>query len=176
MPRSTVPAELATVPFTRRQALAAGLTDRQLPSSAWRQVFNRVWVAAEVEDTRELRLAAARLLLPPVGVLCGLTAAWAFDVDVRRLDDLDVHAGFPKGKRVRKRAGLAVRHETLDPSDIADVGGMPVTTPVRTAFDCLRWLRVAEGLVVADALMHTEHVMLEELQRYFRTKHRLRNL
>src|SRR3954453_10182200 len=141
MPRSTLPAALTTGPFTRRQALAAGLTDRNLQSSAWRQGFNGVWVAAEVEDTGGLGLAAARLLLPPAGVLCGLTAAWAFDVDVRRLDDLDVHAGFPKGKRARKRAGLAVPKEPRAPSDIADVGGMPVTTPVRTAFDCLRWLR-----------------------------------
>ena len=163
-------------PFTRAQARAAGLTDHHLESARWRRVFHGVWVPAETPDSRELRLEAARLVVPDHGVLCGLTAASVFGADVRRLDDLDVHAGFAKGQRIRKRPGLAVCQETLDPSDITRVDGVQITTPLRTAFDCLRLLRGAERLVVADALTHLGLVDLEELRRYFAGKRRLRNL
>ena len=88
-----IPLELTSGPFTRRQAFAAGLTSHNLRSSAWRQVFQGVWILAEIEDTPAVRLAAARLVVPAPGVLRGLTTAWVHGVDVRRLDDLDVHVG-----------------------------------------------------------------------------------
>lgn len=163
-------------PFTRAQARAAGLTDNQLESDRWRRVFHGVWVPADMPDTRELRLAAARLVIPDRGVLCGLTAASIFGADVRRFDDFAVYVGFAKGERIRKRPGLAVCQETLDPSDITRLDGVRITTPLRTAFDCLRLLRGAERLVVADALTHLGLVDLDELRRYFASKRRLRNL
>ena len=163
-------------PFTREQGRAAGLTDDHIESSRFRRVFHTVWVSADIEDTRQLRLEAARLVIPDRGVLCGLTAATIFGADVRRLDDLDVRAGFAKGERIRKRPGLAVCQETLEPTDIMRVDGVQITTPLRTTFDCLRLLRGAERLVVADALTHLGLVDLEGLRRYFAGKRRLRNL
>lgn len=77
---------------------------------------------------------------------------------------------------MRKQSGLVVCQETLDPSDIARIDGVQVTTPLRTAFDCLRLLRFAERLVVADALAHMGLVDLEDLAAYFASKKRLRNL
>lgn len=127
-------------------------------------------------DSREMRLAAATLVIPPRGVLVGLTAAWVYGADVRRDGDLDVHAGFPEGTRIRGRPGLVVSQETLAPSDIWVISGMSVTSPVRTAFDCLRLLKGAERLVVADALTHLRRTTVEELRRYFAGQRRLRNL
>jgi len=176
MSKARIPDELTGGPFTREMAYAADVTDRMLRGAPWRQVFTGVWVHEALEDNRELRLQAARLLIPTSGVLCGLTAAWVLGIDVRRLDDLDVHVGFPKGKRIRKRPGLAVCQETLDPSDIMLIDGVPITTPLRTAFDCLRWLRRVEGIVVADALTHAGLLTVAELAAYFASKRRLRNL
>src|SRR4051812_47988976 len=176
MPHPFVPKALRDRPFTRAEARAAGLTDKALESSPWRQVFRTVWVHEDVPDSRELRLAAAQLVIPDYGVLCGLTAAWVLGVDVRREDDLDVHVGFAKGRRIRKRRGLEVCQETLEHSDWSLIDGVRVTTPLRTAFDCLRWLRGAERLVVADALTHARLVSVDELRAYFASKRRLRNL
>lgn len=176
MRRPCVPAALCSQPFTAEQAAAHGLTGDQLRSAPWRQVFHRVWVHADLPDSRSLRLQAARLIIPPYGVVCGLSAAWLHGVDVLRLDDLDLHVSFPRGRRTRSRPGLRVCQETLHPSDITDVDGMRVTTALRTAFDCLRWLRGAERLVVADALAHAGVLDVAELRRYFATKRRLRNL
>ncbi|HET6816773.1 MAG TPA: DUF559 domain-containing protein [Mycobacteriales bacterium] len=176
MPLPVIPESLRGRPFTRAEARAAGLTDKALESSPWRQVFRTVWVHDDVPDSRELRLAAARLVIPEYGVLCGVTAAWVLGVDVRREDDLDVHVSFPKGRRIRKRPGLEVCQETLDDEDWQLIDGVRVTTPLRTTFDCLRWLWGAERLVVADALTHAELLSLEELRSYFASKRRLRNL
>jgi hypothetical protein len=176
MSTARIPAELTTAPFDREMAHAVGVTDRMLRGAPWRQVFTGVWVHDALVDTRDLRLQAARLLIPPCGVLCGLTAAWVLGVDVRRLNDLDVHVGFPKGKRIRKRPGLAVCQETLDPGDILMIDGVAITTSLRTAFDCLRWLQRVEGVVVADALTHAGLVTVSEIAAYFAGKRRLRNL
>lgn len=176
MATARVPEELRHRPFTREQALEAGISLKALRSSPWRSVLRGVWAHVDLPDTRENRLAAARLLIPPYGVLCGLTAAWVHGLDVRYLDDLDVHVGFPKGRRIRPRPGIVVCQETLEPSDWCEIDGVRVTTPLRTTFDCMRWLRGSERLVVADAMAHAELVLVEELRHYFASKRRLRNL
>jgi very-short-patch-repair endonuclease len=38
-----------------------------------------------------------------------------------------------------------------------------VTTPLRTAFDCARWLPLVEAVVVIDALSHAGYFAVEEL-------------
>lgn len=175
-PQPVVPDELRTAPFTLAQAAAAGVRAAALQSAPWRRMFRGVWAHVDMEDTRETRLAAARLVIPSHGVLRGLTAAWIYGADVRREDDLDVHAGFPEGKRIRNQPGLVVCQETLRPADICLIDGVAVTSPVRTVFDCLRLLRGHERLVVADALTHLELTTVEEIRRYFAGQRRMRNL
>ena len=176
MPRPVVPQQLRSIPFTTAQARAAGITDTALRSAPWRQVFRGVWAHVDLEETREMRLAAARLVIPAHGVVTGLTAAWVYGADVRRLDDLDVYVGFPEGKRIRNQPGLVVSQETLKSTDIWLMDGVAVTSPVRTAYDCLRLLRGRERLVVADALTHLGVTSVEELRAYFKTQRRMRNL
>ena len=176
MPPAAVPSELLAGPFTLDQALAAGLTRNSLQSAPWRRVFRGVWIHVDLPDTLEMRLAAVRLVLPGRAVVCGLTAAWLHDLDVRRESDLDIHVSFAKGERVRRRPGLVVSQETLEESDIVVIGGLRVTSALRTTFDCLRLLRGWDRLVVADAMTHYRLVSIEELRRYFASERRLRNL
>ena len=171
-----VPVELRHRPFTLAEAHATGLTSRMLEGRSWRQIFRGVWVHCAVEDTRALRFEAARLLLPEHGVVCGLTGAWLHGADVRHEEDVDVDVSFPKGKRRRPREGLRVSQETVQPNDVCVIQGVRVTTGLRTAFDCLRLLKGIERVVVADALTHLGRTNLEELQRYFASQRRLRNL
>jgi len=176
MPRPLVPPALMTRPFSTAEAREAGVSPDALRARPWRRTFRDVWCHVDLPDTRDTRLAAARLVLPAHAVLCGLTAAWVHGADVRREDDLDVHVGFPKGRRLRPRDGLVVCQETLDEADWVEIDGVRVTTPLRTTFDCMRWLRGTERIVVADALTHAGLVTLQELRTYFSSKRRLRNL
>lgn len=172
----SIPPQLLTRPFTWAEASAAGVTKHQLRTRAFRHVFRDVWAPADLPDDRKFRLAAARLVLRPRATLCCLTAAWVYGADVRREGDLDVHVSYPPGARTRPRAGVIISQETLGPDDVWLVEGVRVTTPVRTAFDCLRLLRDPEGIVVADALTHLGATGLEQVQRYFARQRRLRNL
>jgi hypothetical protein len=167
---------LSSAPFTTAQARAAGISRTALGSAPWRQVFRGVWAHVDVPEDRDFRLSAAALLLPPRAVLCGLTAAWVWGADVRRTDDLDVHVSFPRGGRLRARSGLRVCQETLAPNDIWHLPDVAITSPTRTAFDCLRLLRGAERVVVVDALTHLGRTTVGELRAYFAGQRRLRNL
>jgi hypothetical protein len=129
-----------------------------------------------VPDSRQLRLDAVRLVLPLWATICGLTAAWLYGADVRREGDLDIHICCPEGRRIRSREGLKVCQETLGPDDITTIDGLAITTAVRTSFDCARWLRGVERVVVLDALARSGLAPVDDVRAYIRTKHRLRNL
>ncbi len=176
MPPAFVPPELRGTPFTSATARGFGLSAKSLQSSPWRRLFRDVWVHQGLADTRELRLAAVRLVLPPYAVLWGVTAAWLHGVDVRRESDLDVHVSFPKGRRIRSQRGLKVCQETLDASDIVMIDGVLVTTPLRTAFDCARLLKGVERVVVVDAMAHADLVAIKEILDYCASQHGLRHL
>jgi very-short-patch-repair endonuclease len=167
---------LASAPFTKAQALQYGVTPSALRSAPWRRVFWGIWVHESVPDTCEIRLAAARLAIPDHAVVCEATAAWLYGADVRAPDDVSICVSYPPGQRRRPQPGLVVKEEMLGPGDVVSVRGVRLTSPVRTAFDCLRLLRGAEGLVVADALTHLGFVTLAELRAYFAAARRRRNL
>jgi hypothetical protein len=174
--RPATPTALMAGPFTRAQATVHGVSSSALRSSPWRRVFWGIWVHESQPDTRDLRLAAARLAVPAHAVVCNVTAAWLYGADVRSCDDVTIYVSYPPGRRRRAQPGLVVTQETLCPTDIVNVRGVNLTTPVRTAFDCLRLLRGAERLVVADALTHLGYVSVDELRSYFASSYRRRNL
>ena len=171
-----VPAELTTGPFSLPQARAYGVTHAALQGRPWQQVLRGVWKHDSLPDDRATRIGAARLVVPDGGVFVNLTAAWLHGADVRRAGDLDVHVGFPPGRRIRAQRFLVVTQETLGPDDVVSLDGLAVTTPVRTAFDALRLLRGAERLVVADAMCHLGLTGVPALRAYFGSRRRLRNL
>jgi len=129
-------------------------------------VFRNVWIHEDIEDSRETRVAAARLVLGKYAFVCGLTAAWLYGVDARdKRWDL-VWVGCPTGSRLRTRAGCYTREVTVDATDLDLLNGVLLTTPVRTVYDCARWLAPAERLVVADALAGGGLLTVEELSAY----------
>jgi very-short-patch-repair endonuclease len=142
-----------------------------LRRSAWRHVFRDVWVHCEVPDGRELRLAAVRLVIGGDAFLCGLTAAWLHGIDVQDRRSELVWVGCRNGARLRARAGCIVREITVEDNDLQSLDGVAMTTPLRTAFDCARWLGLTEGVVVADALAHAQRITAAELGAYA-TRHR----
>lgn len=166
MPSAFVPDELTKSPFTTAEAARLGVSTSSLRGGPWRHVFRNVWVHEGVEDSCETRLAAVRLVLGRHAFVCGLTAAWLYGIDARdKRWDL-VWVGCPTGSRLRTRAGCYTREVTIDVTDLDLVNGVLLTTPVRTLYDCARWLAPVERLVVADAFAHDGLVTAEELSSY----------
>lgn len=164
--RARIPAALRDAPFTTRAAAHHGVGRNALLGPTWRHVFRNVWVHNDLPDDRVVRLAAVRLILGEEAFVCGPTAAWLYGIDVQdRRSDL-VWIGFPNGGRCRQRPGCFVREITVDETDIVCWDDVPLTTPVRTVFDCVRWLSPVEGVVVADALARGGLVTCDALARY----------
>jgi hypothetical protein len=161
-----VPEALRFGPFTTATAAMRGVSRTALQGDQWRHVLRDVWVYRDVPDTRFTRLEAVGLVLGDGAFVCGLTPAWVYgiEVDDPRLDH--VWVGCLPGRRLRERAGCIVREVTVDPSDLCVVLGVQMTTPLRTAFDCARWLPLVEAVVVADALAHTDLVGVREFAAY----------
>ena len=170
------PEELLRGPFTTARAAAAGISRSALRSEPWRRIFRDVWVHNSIEDTRELRLAAVQLILGRYAFVCGHTAAWLHGIDARDRNADLVWVGCPTGHRLRTRPGCYTRELTIDVSDLELLDGVLTTTPVRTAYDCIRWLSPVEGLVVADALAHDGLITTESLAGYRATHAGIRHV
>lgn len=151
-------------PFTRAEALDLGVTHRQ-----WRQlsadrlvreVTPGLFVDSSIPDTLDLRFAIVKRAIDPDAVVARRSAAWLQGVDV-----LD-HRGFPTTPRIetvtrrrgdRSRTGLVTPHvaDDLLPSDVTEVEGIRVTTPLRTVCDLARFTPRTDALVALDAYLHS---------------------
>ena len=157
-----IPPRLCAGPFTTRTAADEGVSSHALRGSAWRQLFRGVWILATAPLDRATWLAAARLVLPVDAVLCGLSAADAHGVDVRQAEDVVIHAAFADGAP-RQRRGMQLRQLKLEPHEVMRRDRWLVTSPLRTAFDCSRWLSLVEAVVLVDAMAHMGLITLDGL-------------
>jgi hypothetical protein len=119
------------------------------------------YAPADATGAPGIRGAAAALVLPPGAVLAGVAAAWVHGVGGASLagvcGDPGVDVISPPGlvPRPKSRGWLRIRQFSLADDDRLELGGLAVTTPVRTAVDLTRLVppAVAVDLLVrlADA-------------------------
>ena len=160
-----IPPELLVRPFTSAEAAAVGITAAQLRSSALRRVFRDVYAAVTLPDCPEVRAAAVRLVLPDDAVVGYEDAAWLFGADVRDRRSLDIKVIGQRGDQIRIR-GVNATSALLEPGDVTELRGIPVTTRVRTAFDLARRRDVIEAVVGVDAMLNRGGCDLDELTAY----------
>ncbi|BCB86821.1 DUF559 domain-containing protein [Phytohabitans suffuscus] len=163
-----VPSQLRFLPFRGGDAVAAGLlTRRMLTGPAWRPMLPGVYAHADAfrEADHRTWCDAAALLLPPGGAIGGLSAAYLWGANLVSVD-APVTLVVPRTSRLRAHPRLRIVRSGLPPDDVTRFGGLPVTTPLRTAFDVGRWLPRAEALVAVDALLSRRVVKLPQLIDY----------
>jgi hypothetical protein len=134
--------------FVGSAALASGAITRARLRWHYRTIFPDVYLDKQTVPSLAQRIRGAWLWSGRNGVITGVAAAamhGALWVDTETPIEMIWRCGRPPG-------GVAVRNERIDGTDIVDIGGIPVTTPCRTAFDIARHL--PRGLAVAhlDAL------------------------
>jgi hypothetical protein len=160
--------------FTRAQARATGLTDRQidrrLASGTWLAVRPGILrrVGGAVADDR-IPLAVRAALLGNVGrdlVISHSTAARLFGLPKPLSGWPQPHFTATSGP-TRRRSGIQIRVATLGAIEVVDRLGLPVTSVARTVADCLRTLPGRDGLAMVDAALHrglvTEEALLTTL-------------
>ncbi len=166
------PFTLASAPCTRAQ-LRRAIESREVV-----RVVHGAYLRSDVELTATTRAQTASLVLGPTAVLCDRTAAWVLGVDCFRYAELD---GVPRlescvlrGHEPTERREVVGRTRDLREDDIIEIGGMRVTSPLRTAADLLCLLPRREALAAADALMRLHGFTVAELRRllvrYFRRR------
>jgi very-short-patch-repair endonuclease len=156
---------LRFAPFRGSAVVAAGLlTKRQLLGPAWRRLYRDVYVAAGAPVDHLTRCQAAALLLPPGGALSHRSAAMLYGANVLAMGQ-PVEVCVPGGG-LRAQPGLAVVRSPLAVADVWGRGGLPVTSPLRTAFDLARGPDLVAGVVGVDALLFRRVVKEPALAGY----------
>lgn len=160
------------LPFTRQSARAGGITDKQLARlvrlGLLRHPIRGVYVAAQAPDDISMRIAMLSLVVPPGCFVVDRTAAWLHGalMALAPNDHLapPAIAMFRHADRGRLRNDLTRSGErTVLARDLMDVGGICVTTPLRTALDLGRFLRRDQALACLDALLRLRDFSQEEL-------------
>ena len=147
-----LPSELH--PFRRRDLPDDAEATRLLDQGLARPVIADVLVAFDAPDSREIRSAAAGLLVPAEarvehGWVLGFgSAAWLHTGvgPSGQPAPSELHVIIPPGRRRPRAPGIRGRQIALPAEHVMFLGGIAVTDPVRTAAD------VARDLPTADAL------------------------
>lgn len=161
-------------PFTRRTALAAGISDSQLArltrARLLRHPIRDVYVAAQAPDDIAMRIAILRLVVPDGCFVVDRTAAWLHGAPMALAPN--DHLAAPKVAMFRHADGGRLRNDlarsgerTVLPRDLTDIGGIAATTPLRTALDLGRFLHRDQALGGLDALLRLGRFTREELLR-----------
>jgi very-short-patch-repair endonuclease len=154
---------LSIGPFRGTAAIRDGLiTASRLRSSCWRRTLPDVYVHAGLLDHPLMRARSVALMLPAGAAVSGRSAAWLYGVDVRDGDEV-LEVTVPRGRAQRSHSSLRVCHALLPGTDVARVGGVPVTTPVRTAFDLARGRDEVGAVIGLDALLHAKLVSVAQV-------------
>ena len=135
-------------PFVGSEALASGAIRKHELRARYRAEFPDVYVPRDAELTLRQRAVAAWLWSHREGVIAGLTASALHGA--KWVDEhLPIELVWSNARRPR---GLRTYDMRLRSDEFADLDGMRVTTPVRTAFDIGRRGRLDDAVARLDAL------------------------
>lgn len=159
--------------FRGTAAVAANLvTPGRLRGPDFERLLPDTYAPAGSKPDLRLRSLAASHWAGPDAAVCGYSAAellgascgpWHAPAEVN-----------VAGDGPRSRPGVRVRRDMLHPGEITEVGGVRVTSRLRTAFDLARWLPFTEGVVAVDALARGEFapdLLLHFAARYTGLRH-----
>ncbi len=158
-------------PFTTAEAKDCGISARSLREAAeeglLRHPMRGVYYAAHLSDTLALRLECLKLVVPFECVVTDRTAAWLWGANMvlnpgAHLEVPPVNVFSPPGHRLRN--GLVDSGErTFSFGDVAELGGLRVTTPLRTACDLGRLLHRDQAFAAMDSVARLRAFSVEEL-------------
>lgn len=162
-----VPPELLGRPFTPEQAVRVGISSRMLQGARFHQVFRGVWRADSTEDTFDLRVRAALLVLPDDATLSHVS-----DLQWRGLDIGDtepIHFSTASDVHVHRRGLVIHRRQDLLRSEF--VRGVPLLPAARTFVDVATLLGDRDLLRVGDWLVRWKHLDLLDLRAFVLRSH-----
>lgn len=137
-------------PFTRADAVAAGIDPQLLRGSRFRRIFRGIYVSAEVEVSPFVRTQAALALHPPTAFASHTSAAKVYELPVPTI--ADEHVSVPRDKDRRKRAGI-VPHVAPGGARVVERRGVRVAHPLDMFVQLASMLGLVDLVVVGDAML-----------------------
>lgn len=148
------------LPFTPAMAARLGVSHGQLrrllARGLVRRVCQGVYAVAQAPDDPGFRAQALGLVVSPSAVVTDRTAAWLHGVNVLPRSALTTPPAisvFQRPGTRSRRNGVASGERMLLPRDIVEVGGLAVTSPLRTALDLGRSLWRFDALGALDQFL-----------------------
>jgi hypothetical protein len=137
-----------------------------------------VFVHRDVQPSDAVRARALQLVMPSDAIIAGRTAAWLQGV-WRTRPGVPVPLEYARPRDVDGRGILGaslsrrvIRLADDEWSDVTEVAGVPVMSPMRTCFDLMRERALVEAVVVADAYARSGQLALPWLAAYVRSHDR----
>ncbi len=169
-------------PFSRGTLSRFGVGWREVAGPLWRSPYRdvHVWSATDATSPRQRAIEAAALL-PSEGAVGGWAAAAIGndgELDGRGLSGQEtqpVLLCLPRALRIRRDSSIRPFRSRLDPEDVTIVDGVPVTVPLRTAFDIARLTTRVEAVCAIDYLARGRPEFLGQLTAYTLAHRHLRN-
>jgi hypothetical protein len=163
-------------PFTLAVAEALGVSKRMMRTLVSRGLARRVgqgvYAVAQAPNTIEFRAHALALVVSPSAVITDRTAAWLHGIDLlpRSQGSLmpPIQAFLKPGHR-SARPELQSGERKLAKSDVMEINGLHVTTPLRTACDLGRLLWRYDALAALDQFLRlgvSHDELLVEVSRF----------
>ena len=156
--------------FIGSHAIAEGfLTRAQLRRRGFRRLVQGVYADPGLPFDHQLKCRGVALLLPEGAVIGGHSAAaWWGAPFAGPTDPVTVL----RGEEVPWRGPRGVRvHQTvLRPGDRTEVDGLPLSTPLRTAWDVAALERLPTAVAALDAMVRAGTVGLPDLRRMTRER------
>jgi hypothetical protein len=160
-------------PFTRADLTRLGRGDpdlrRGLRNGELRKPLRGVFARSDLPDDLDHRTRAVACVVRPHHVVVDRTAAWLHGVDAHVYAE---HDGAPpvevcalRGHEPTERAGVDGRTRDLLREDVMQLGGVRITTPLRTALDLGCCLRRREAYAVLNAFAHLHDLTAEDYSR-----------
>lgn len=153
---------------TTADAIVAGMSraavGRRDAAGTWRRVGRAVWLLPGFAISWRVRCRAALARVHPEAAVSHIAAArlWGWYGD----DLLEaVHVTVPVRAGRTRGAGVVVHRADLPSRDYATMGGIPLTTPMRTVLDCARTRPLVSAVVVIESALRSGLVGLEELAK-----------
>jgi very-short-patch-repair endonuclease len=148
-------------PFTRTDAIEAGISPKLLRGSRFRRIFRDVYIASEVPDGLRLRISAALALHPPGAWASHLSAAAVCGVAVP--DTSVVHISVTDAKSRRWRPGLKP-HVAPPHTKPRTWRGVPVSGPIRMFVELASILDLVDLVVAGDSMLKVFRLTADQLR------------
>jgi hypothetical protein len=153
--------------LTRAQARSSGVSAAvyfRLRRDAWSSPVRGSVVIPSERHPFSARVRAACLSSTDTTV-CGVTAARILGLPgiPAWREDEPTHLLVPRRTGRRQRRGMVLHFSDVDPSDVFDLAGMPVTGVQRTIIDLVLWSDRDTAVSILDAALHEQLLGADDL-------------